>query len=65
MQYVVSHEEVRMFCISWNQFLSAYPNETYQAVRRRRTVILALRNRLLSASVSFFRHPPREYWHVL
>jgi len=70
MLYVVLHEEgkeVRILCsVSRDPVLSPYPNETHHVAgsRRRRTVVLALRNWLQSLSLSSFRHPPREVWHV-
>jgi len=57
MLHVVLHEEeVRILCIVlWDHVLFAYPNETHYAARRRRkrTVLLALRNQLQSLSDSF------------
>ena len=51
MLHVVLHEEedVRILCILlWDHVLFAYPNETHHAARRRRrTVLLALRNQLV------------------
>jgi len=66
MLYVVLHEEEEE--VVWDHVLSAYANETRRASRRRRrrrrTVVLALRNQL-RLYLTFFRHPPREVWHVL
>jgi len=52
-------EEVRMLCfVLWDHVLSAYPNETHHAARRRgRLVVLALRNQLQSLPVSFYIRP--------